>query len=153
MSGSKINGAGDGGLSCARQFSCLFDAISIPSSIPGRKHILVAPFKDGGLKGRECCSCSSFSSRTVMSPAAAKLHNTIYDPSILNIQISSLKLGNLTVKLNTCFTSRVGGISGPKIQQFFTTSTNFLLHMRTSRSLCAILFLVFYGDTASSKSL
>ncbi len=103
MSGSKINGAGDGGLSCARQFSCLFDAISIPSSIPGRKHILVAPFKDGGLKGRECCSCSSFSSRTVMSPAAAKLHNTIYDPSILDIQISSLKSGNLTVKLQHLF--------------------------------------------------
>jgi hypothetical protein len=56
-----------------------------------------------GLKGRKCCSCSSFSSRTVMSPAAAKLHNTIYDPSILDIQISSLESGNLTVKLQHLF--------------------------------------------------
>jgi hypothetical protein len=60
MSGSKINGAGDGGLSCARQFSCLFDAISIPSSIPGRKHILVAPFKDGDSRGESVAAAAHF---------------------------------------------------------------------------------------------
>jgi hypothetical protein len=51
-------------------------------------------------------------------------------------------LGNLTVKLQHLFYQQ--SRRNQWVQQFFTTSTNFLLHTRTSRSLCAILFLVFY---------
>jgi hypothetical protein len=102
ISSSKINGAGDGGLSCAKQFSCLFDAISILLHSWQKAHPCCS-IQRWGLKGRKCCSCTSFSGRTVMSPAAGELHNTIYDPSILDIQISSLKSGNLTVKLQHLF--------------------------------------------------